>query len=362
MNKAILDQFAQLESQVDAEYLYSKIAGDPKLESKHGFRLDSVHKIIGILKKLKFEIKSVADIEGIPGIGAGTKSRVKEILDTGVLSELKNKYPPKIQKKIDDIRSLKQVIGIGPVGAKELVLDHRIGSVEELKKAIHDGKIKVSDTVKLGLKYYGLVEGAIPRKETAEIETYLQQKASEIEPQLKVVICGSYRRGKPTSGDIDVLLYHPKMITFAEYEEPEKYGFRQYLELFIERLSEDGFILDNLNYNFQHSYMGFSRYRKNPIRRLDMHIVPYESLATSLLAHTGPFELNALMRAIAKRRDMKLNEYGLFKINARGQQIARIETPTEADVFRALNLPPLAPDERESYSMGRTKKTKESLK
>lgn len=30
-----------------------------------------------------------------------------------------------------------------------------------------------------------------------------------IEPDLKVVTCGSYRRGKPTCGDVDILMSHP---------------------------------------------------------------------------------------------------------------------------------------------------------
>lgn len=124
---------------------------------------------MSFLRKLDFEIKSSDDLKGIPGIGAGTMKRVQEILDTGRLSELKSKYDKKKQATIDSIQELAKIIGIGNSTAKKLVTKHNIKSIEELKKAIKNKEIEVNDAIKLGLKYYGILEGDIPRKEIQQM-------------------------------------------------------------------------------------------------------------------------------------------------------------------------------------------------
>ena len=64
----------------------------------------------------------------------------------------------------------------------------------------------------LGLKYYGKFEGNIPRKEIdkvykifTDIFKNLNKKLNDNEKYL-FEFCGSYRREKDTSGDIDILI------------------------------------------------------------------------------------------------------------------------------------------------------------
>ena len=67
-----------------------------------------------ILKKYpeKITIKNYQELENISGIGKGTISRIKEILETGSLSELKDFVDiNKEKKKI--IEDLESVVGIG---------------------------------------------------------------------------------------------------------------------------------------------------------------------------------------------------------------------------------------------------------
>ena len=46
----------------------------------------------------------------------------------------------------------------------------------------------------------------MPRNEIQEIESFVRKKINKIVAGTKIVITGSYRRGKPTSGDIDILM------------------------------------------------------------------------------------------------------------------------------------------------------------
>jgi DNA polymerase beta len=59
-------------------------------------------------------------------------------------------------------------------------------------------------------RYFEDFEKSIPRSEIVELEEKLKKVILKLDPEYDVTICGSYRRGKATSGDIDVLLTHPQ--------------------------------------------------------------------------------------------------------------------------------------------------------
>lgn len=361
MNALIIEQFNLLVKQIEAEYLNAKVENNAKELNDHKFRLASIKKILTILRNLDFEIKDADDLIGIAGIGKGTRDRVKIILEEGKLPGLEAKYDKKKQAKINSIQELEKVIGIGSSNAKKLVVDYKIKSIDELKKAIKSGKIEVNKLIKLGLKYYGIVEGNIPRAEVTSTEKFLAREAHKIDPNLEIMVCGSYRRGKATSGDIDLLMYHPDVKTMKELLHPKKFGLDSYLEIFIHELTDKGFLLDNMtdkNYNIK--YMGFSKYKDYPVRRIDIRYVPYNSLATAMLYFTGPYELNTLMRTAAKKRNMILNEYGLYKIDPEDENELRVlvKTKSEAEVFKLLGMDYLTPEQREAFGTGRIKKTK----
>ena len=355
MNSLIIEQFNLLVKQIQAEFLNAQVENNGKEAQMHNFRLKSVKNSLNSIKKLDFEITNESDVKGVSGIGAGTIKRIKEILETGRLSELKDKYDKKKQNKINSIQELEQVIGIGSAIAKDLVIKHGIMSIADLKKAIKNKKIKVNEKVILGLKYFGVVQGNITRKEIEIINKYLVKEAHDIDPKLEIMICGSYRRGKIASGDIDVLMYHPDAKTQKHILHPQNYNLESYLELFIDNLTENGFLLDHLtdkNYNMK--YMGFCKYKTFPVRRIDIRYIPYNSLATAMLYFTGPYELNTEMRTAAKKRGMLLSEYGLYHVDDEGVRTP-IKIKSEADVFKILGMDYLTPEQRESYSTGKIK-------
>lgn len=356
MNSKIIEQFNLLLKQIKAEYLNARVENQPKEMMMHSFRLKSIQKVTGILKKLDFEITDASDLKGIPGIGEGTRRRIQEILDTGTLAEIKNKYDKKKQQKIDAIQELEQVIGIGSAVAKKMVVKENIRSINDLKKAIKTGKLKVPDAIMLGLKYYGIVEGNIPRKEITDTEKYLAKEAHKIDSELEIMVCGSYRREKTTSGDIDVLVYHPKVKTMKHINNPEQVKLEPYLELFVDHLTDNGFLLDQFTYTSM-KYMGFCKFKKYPVRRIDIRFIPYNSLATAMLYFTGPYELNTIMRTAAKKRGMILNEYGLYKIDDEGARTS-VKIKSEKDVFNILGMDYMTPQQRETFSSGKINKTK----
>jgi DNA polymerase beta len=342
-------------SQVNTEYLIAKMDNNVSDTILHLNRLKAFKRAVQILKNLDFRITSADDVANLPGIGKGSLKRITEILETGTLAELRTKYLDDRQKQIDQIEELMQVIGIGNAFAKKLIIDYKITSVDELKDAVQSGKIKINYMIQMGLKYYGIVQGKIPRKETASIEKYLIGVAHQIDPKIGIIICGSYRRGKDFSGDIDVLFYHPDIVTKDQIINYRAYNLPSYLQLFESILSKKGFLLDNMvntKTELVYKYMGFCKYQKYPVRRIDIMYTPTSSLETAKLYFTGPFELNSYMRSAAKKRQLILNEHGLYKVIDVNGIIEKvpIEIKSEKQVFDILGMEYLTPVERENFS------------
>uniref|UniRef100_A0A6C0CAI5 DNA-directed DNA polymerase n=1 Tax=viral metagenome TaxID=1070528 RepID=A0A6C0CAI5_9ZZZZ len=349
MNKDIIDQFNLLINQIQAEYVDAQTRNDSNETIKHKYRLQSLKKAVQVLRRLDFEIEEANDVAHMPGIGKGTLARIDEILKTGQLNEIK-KPKKKISDTITSIQELKGIFGIGDKKAQTLVTKYNIKSVAELKQAYNKKKIDLDNNIRLGLKYYDLLELNIPRDEITKTAKYLTKVAQKIDKDLFLMICGSYRRGRKTSGDIDVLLSHPKIPTQKQIGNPEKYGAKNYINLFVDKLSEDGFLLDHLTDKASTKYMGFSKLDSLPVRRIDVRFVPYSGLAASMLSFTGPRDLNIAMRREAIKRNMILNEYGLYKEGENGD-LTMVKTSTEEEIFNKLGMEYMTPEERDSYEV-----------
>ena len=93
--------------------------------------------------------------------------------------------------------------------------------------------------------------------------------------------------------------------------------------------------------NIKTKYMGFCKYKNNPVRRIDIRYVPYDSYYTALLYFTGSKELNTKMRIKANELGYKLSEYNLIDKNK-----AKIKIKSEYDVFEKLKMEYLPPNLR----------------
>ena len=308
------------------------------------FRIKQLSNVLNILKKYpeKITLDNLGSLKEVGGIGKGSIDRIVEILSNGSLSELGNFVDTNTntEKKLA-LQDLESVVGIGNVHALELY-NKGITSVKDLKKQIKDGKIEVNDKIELGLKYYGKFEGNIPRKEIEKVYKIIQDIIKVINKKLKeeeqyiFEICGSFRRENPTSGDIDILISKK-----GKLDETYNYllNIINLLKSNIKKNDDKPLIIDDLtDKNIHTKYMGFSKYKENPPRRIDIRFVPYESYYSALVYFTGSMELNKQMRVIAKSKKLKLSEYGLFKENGKSLPIN-----SERDVFELLDIEYIVP-------------------
>jgi DNA polymerase/3'-5' exonuclease PolX len=218
---------------------------------------------------------------------------------------------------------------------------------------------KLTQDQLIGLKYYYDIGAKIPRDEITRIQQILQATAAELNPEMIAQCCGSYRRGRARSGDVDCLLFHKGLAGEDDVRRWEADN-GHILSAFAAKLAGLGFLVDHLSCG-DTKYMGLCRMagadRTN--RRIDIRLMPMNSYATALLYFTGSKNLNTDMRNRALARDMTLNEYGLYKFakdtqgrlikDAKGKNIKgeQIQTPTEADVFTQVGMKYLEPHERD---------------
>lgn len=288
-----------------------------KAEKAIIYKINAITNLIKIINIYPKEIKNGEELKDIKGVGKGSIEKINEILKTGTLSYLNNNI----------LSELTEVIGIGPSIANQLIQKYKIKSLDELIKKVIKGEIEVNDKIKLGLKYVGKFKGNIPRQHIDDVQDYLKQFNSNI------IICGSYRRGLDFSSDIDILLYNSQLLTMNDVKKSNM------LNDYVKLLTKNKFIVDNITNNNVTKYMGFAKW-ENVIRRIDIRLIPYESIYTALVYFTGSYELNRIMRKKAKELGYKLNEYGLYKNNE------LIHITSEKELFKKLGIKYLKPTER----------------
>ena len=218
----------------------------------------------------------------------------------------------------------------------------------------------------LGIKYFKDITIKIPRLEVSKIEKYLQIVTRNMNPNLVIQCCGSYRRGRDRSGDADGLMTHTLLKTPEDVEQDrnENGNILSHLASVLTKL---GFLTDHLTEDGHTKYMGFCKLpsKKNKQtgevlecydlhRRIDVRFVPYNSYGSALLYFTGSKNFNTMMRRKAIKMGYKLSEYGLFRVvkddngkvmkDITGEQLP---TPTEEDVFRILEMEYKTPQERD---------------
>lgn len=346
-NKLIIEQLHRLVEHIEDQIRSSNLAEDRK---KHGFRLSSIKKGIDLIADWPEKICSGRQARQIKGIGKGISDRIDEIITSGTLSELSVNLSVNLgADSTRKIAELTTVSGIGVVKARELLQKFKLNGVEDLIKRWKAGEIKVgkhelTHHIEVGLRWYHDIKQKIPREELDAFFSLLVKTCKKIDKKLKVQICGSYRRGKSQSNDVDILLTHPDLITQPDVTVcPVKY-----LPSLLEILVDDDIIVDSMTKEGTTKYMGVARLsEKHTGRRIDIRFVPYESWATGLYYLTGSGPFNKIFRGVALQRGYTLNEYGIYKLDENGERGENIPVYSEEQIFDVVGVEYLTPEQRD---------------
>jgi DNA polymerase/3'-5' exonuclease PolX len=294
---------------------YEKLNGEP-------FKTRAYNKVIDSLELSNHPITNIEDMQNINGIGDKISTKIKELIETGKISEVEivlkdPKYSLQMQ--------LGKLYGVGPVKINELM--NNITSFEEL----YDKKDELlNDKQKIGLLYYNDMSLRIPISEGKKHYKIIDKIFKKSNDNIEFELVGSYRRQNKDMGDIDILIKNSNDLN---------------LKTLISNLISTGYIIETLA-NGKSKFMGLCKLSpKLPARRIDILIAEPSYYYFALLYFTGSYTFNIYMRKIALEKGYSLSEYGLKDKTKKYIDTSEL-IKTEEDIFKFLDIPYVPPNER----------------
>ena len=305
------------------------------------YKIPVYEKVIKLLEAYNGSIYSSNDIKNLEGFGKGFQNKINEIAKTKTLSLYENIIKNKnFNKKLFYKKELQKVWGIGPVLASKLVNSKKITSVNNLIKQQNDPKLKLTDSQKIGLKYYKKIDRKINYKIITEFTNELNLLFNNNEnnnnininnKKIKIYNAGSYRMGKNISSDIDIIITcnNDNIITKVK-------------SFFYEKLIDNKIIVETLSEGTQKGIY-IIKYKSN-YYQMDVAFIKEKQLPWYLLYFGSSRDFSKKIRLIASKKGYKLNEKGLFDKNT-GKRINFYPTK-EKEIFDFLEIKYVLPKNR----------------
>ncbi|TMB91245.1 MAG: hypothetical protein E6J45_06465 [Chloroflexi bacterium] len=277
--------------------------------------------------------ESIADVaagEGglvsLAGFGPAIAEKVSDLLQSGrlaFLEELEAEVPP-------TLLALCALPGVGPRTAALLWREAGITRLEELDAAAHSGTLQ--GIPRLGAKSIERIvaaldsqrdRGAKTRRARADVQPIVDELTGVLRalPEAAMVeAAGSFRRRRESIGDLDIVVATatPSKVLVAFSALPQ-----------VERVLMCGDTKSSVEVA-----SGF---------QVDCRAVSVAQFGAAMQYFTGSQAHNVRLRGRALRMGLTLNEYGVFRLDG-GERIAGA---TEEDVYAALGLRWIPPEQRE---------------
>lgn len=265
-----------------------------------------------------------ADLTELPAIGKDLAALIDEAVNSGRMRTLDalRRSAPIVAGELMSIE------GIGPKKARALWQALGVRSIEQLHRAVLDERVREVDgfgpvsEARLAEVLAGRLPATgrrLPIADAAPVAKTLRAYLAAFEPVAKVEIAGSYRRGRETVGDLDVVV--------QSSAPDEVIAHLKAWDRIARTVSAGGkkatVILDT----------GL---------QVDLRVCGAREWGSMLHYFTGSKAHSIQLRRLARRQGRKLNEYGLWE----GSK--RIAGASEADVYEALGLQFIPPELREN--------------
>ncbi len=297
------------------------------------FRARAYERAAHIIEDLPEDIRHYIEegkLQNIRGIGSGIASKIEEYVKTGKISkyeELKKEIP-------EDFIELIDFPGIGAKSLKRISEELGITTKDELIEALKDGRVaklkgfgekKVENMLK-ALKMYEIANKRMLLWHALELANHIVDQLKQLKEVNKIEVAGSIRRRKATIGDIDILVSakdedrNKIMDYFANLPEVK--------EVLVKGDKKTSVIIKT---------------NSGRERQVDLRIFRDDEWGAALQYFTGSKQHNVKVRNLAKEKGLKLNEYGVFKVDTN----EKIAGKTEEEVYNAIGLPYIVPELRE---------------
>jgi DNA polymerase IV len=313
---------------------------------KDNWRCYSYRKAIGTLKRQTEKISNYEEAIALDTIGERLAKKIEEIVQTDCLQRLENAL-------LDPSDSLLQIFmkvyGAG-ISQAEKWVKAGYKSLDDL--ITHDA---LTTNQRIGVDHYDDFNSRIPRDEVTALGKIVQDMAATIDPEVEIIIGGSYRRGAATSGDIDCLITKPNTTSSND--------LLRFLHTLVTNLTTSSFLVAALAVPGSRSESGSKWHGACVLpktasdspqiwRRIDFLLVPATEFGAALIYFTGNDIFNRSLRLLASTKKMRLNQRGLYKDVMTGPGRVKltegtlVEGADEKRIFEILGVPWREPEHR----------------
>ncbi|MEM7782556.1 MAG: DNA polymerase/3'-5' exonuclease PolX [Planctomycetota bacterium] len=295
------------------------------------FRLRAYRNGARVIKELPESIELMLendkDLTKLDGIGKSVAEKCKELVQTGELQQM-NDLLEKVPRTVLDLLNIPK---LGPKKAAAIFNELGIETLDQLKVACEAGQIRelagfAAKTEKQILEGISIAAAANERilwADADQIVSRLRQHMQSCKKVKQLEFAGSYRRGKETVGDLDMLVdsmdHQTVMDHFGDFDEITSVTMRGETKMSV-----------RLENEFQ----------------VDLRVVPTKSFGAALQYFTGSKDHNVLVRGRARQRGLRVNEWGVYDDS--GKKEKWIAGKSEEDVYEVLELPWFDPEIREA--------------
>ncbi|KAJ2917762.1 hypothetical protein MD484_g2678, partial [Candolleomyces efflorescens] len=343
---------------------------------------------IGVIKSYPNVITKetfAADISKLPGMGGKIATKVEEYIKTRFIPEAQTTLA---SERYQALSTFVTIYGIGPAKARQFYdmgmrntsdleryyditpdsqpqtpaeVDALLTQLEDADNFTPNGKQirnkdKVPDiTVPVALALRGEFNIPIPRDEVEEIRDVVMRELEDLQADCVSTIVGGYRRGKPMSNDVDIVISHSDPIRGMDIVP----GLCNRLTA---RLYKKGLVTHVMRLSGFHSYNALRTEHWDNLekaltvfklppkpgvdrvhRRLDLIFALPDSYWTAVIGWTGSKMFQRDLRLWAKKeKGMKFDSNAL----TRRHDTRRYLPKSEKEVFDILGLPWIDPTMR----------------
>src|SRR4051795_3280812 len=343
----------------DIATLFDEIGDLLEFQNANPFRVRAYRNAARRITDLPEPLANVAAdptraLTDIDGIGKDLAQKIEELLETGsiaMLEQLRSEIP-------GGVLAMVRIPGMGAKKAAALFKELGITSLDALRTACQADQVsalkgfgkKTQDKILAGIDVAAAAHVRMYWAHADEIVQELLVHMREVKGIRQIVAAGSYWRGRETVGGNDLLVdaddANAVMDQLGRFEELATVLGRGDTKMSI-RLCRG--------------------------LQIDLRVVPAKSFGAALQYFTGSKDHNVVLRGMAKDRGLRINEYGIFRAEAKlskrksapdsaasssdAEEDAVFTNPdspsyvagrTEEEVYAAMDLPYFPPEIREA--------------
>jgi DNA polymerase (family X) len=292
------------------------------------FKPEAYRRAARSIETLTEDLAAIAareELRTIPGVGDAIEEKLREYLSSGKVA-----YYERLQQEVPPgVVALLRVPGLGPKTARRFWVELGVDGPDELLAALAAGRL--TGVKGFGEKKLAQIRTAVETHRTSASGARLPiEEAYPIARSLvrglrkgagaeRVEVAGSFRRGRETVGDLDILVTSDDPARAFDVFS----ALPEVREVRLRGGTKETVLLTN----------GL---------QVDLRVVEPASFGAALQYFTGSKEHNVLLRTLAKDQGLRVNEYGVL----RGEE--RVAGRTEEEVYAALGLAWIPPEIREA--------------